>query len=64
MSLVVVASLPEFCPVCTGAQRMRVVALSGITAVDARVVCPHCTSDRLPVALLPARRDLPRGDVA
>jgi hypothetical protein len=58
---VVVASLPEFCPVCSGAQRMRVVALDGIAAVDARVTCPHCTVDRLPVALLPARRDQPRG---
>jgi hypothetical protein len=57
----VVASLPEFCPACSGAQRMRVVALAGIAVVDARVTCPHCTSDRLPVALLPARRDLPRG---
>jgi hypothetical protein len=60
MSLVVVASLPEFCPVCDGAQRMRVVALDGIAVVDARVTCPHCTTPRLPVALS-TRRDLPRG---
>lgn len=56
----VVASLPEFCPVCTGTQRMRVVAPDGIAAVDARVVCPHCTADRLPVVQLPAHADSPR----
>ncbi len=58
MSLVVVASLPEWCPVCAGDQAVILRRYERDAFVVAEVDCPHCTSaDRLPVALLPAHRE-------
>jgi hypothetical protein len=57
--VLVVASHPQHCAVCSGARRVQALVL-GHPLDYGPAPCPHCGPDRLPVVHLPARIDSPR----
>lgn len=59
----VVASLPQCCPLCSGVRAVRLVWPDRARG-GGPVRCPHCGPKRMPVVHLPSRTDIPSGDAA